>query len=155
MVADSWEPEYWQGVSETARDFVRACLTVDPTNRPTAAQLLQHKWLRTDAPPFVADPESESGAAVNLLPTVKKAFDAKKTCEFGTWSYLVGYVSRGANLALVRRAVLGMMAVHRLQDSSHAHGGLGPSPAEKEKLQQEVAAFKKEAEAVSGREHGD
>ncbi|WOO81985.1 Calcium/calmodulin-dependent protein kinase cmkB [Vanrija pseudolonga] len=119
-------PEYWAGVSETARDFVRACLTVDPTNRPTAAQLLQHKWLRTDAPPFVADPESESGAAVNLLPTVKKAFDAKKT---------------------FRRAVLGMMAVHRLQDSSHAHGGLGPSPAEKEKLQQEVAAFKKEAEA--------
>ncbi|KAL1412736.1 Calcium/calmodulin-dependent protein kinase type I [Vanrija albida] len=126
-------PEYWAGVSETARDFVRACLTIDPTNRPTAAQLLQHKWLRADAPPFVADPTSESGQAVNLLPTVKKAFDAKKT---------------------FRRAVLGMMAVHRLQDSSQSHGGLGPSAAEKEKLQQEVAAFKKEAEADDVNETG-
>lgn len=70
--------EYWQGVSETAKDFVRACLTVDPTNRPTIDQLLAHPWLQQEAP-AVAD---ASGHAVNLLPSVKKAFDAKKTCEF-------------------------------------------------------------------------
>lgn len=69
--------EYWQGVSETAKDFVRACLTVDPTNRPTVDQLLAHPWLAQEAP-AVAD---ASGHAVNLLPSVKKAFDAKKTCE--------------------------------------------------------------------------
>ncbi|KAJ7614023.1 kinase-like domain-containing protein, partial [Roridomyces roridus] len=35
--------EYWANVSETARDFVRACLSVDPALRPTAEQALQHK----------------------------------------------------------------------------------------------------------------
>lgn len=39
-----FEPqEYWQNVSETAKDFVRTCLTVDPTLRPTAAEALRHK----------------------------------------------------------------------------------------------------------------
>ncbi len=45
-----FEPEeYWQNVSETAKGFVRTCLTTDPTKRPTAAEALQHKvgvlWL--------------------------------------------------------------------------------------------------------------
>lgn len=61
--------EYWAGVSDTAKEFVRACLTVDPTNRPTAAELLDHPWLKGLEP-----------TNVNLLPNVKKAFDAKKTC---------------------------------------------------------------------------
>lgn len=41
-----FEPqEYWQNVSETAKDFVRTCLTVDPALRPTAAAALRHKVL--------------------------------------------------------------------------------------------------------------
>jgi serine/threonine protein kinase len=68
--ADS-QAEYWQGVSDTAREFVRACLTIDPTNRPTADELLTHPWLKADA----------SDKAVDLLPNVKAAFDAKKTCK--------------------------------------------------------------------------
>jgi serine/threonine protein kinase len=74
--------EFWVGVSETARNFVRACLTVDPTNRPSAAELLNHPWLKLHVTPSVQDPTSTTGASVNLLPNVKKAFDAKKTCEF-------------------------------------------------------------------------
>lgn len=39
-----FEPEeYWQTVSQTAKDFVKTCLTVDPAKRPTAAAVLQHK----------------------------------------------------------------------------------------------------------------
>ena len=39
-----FEPhEYWQNVSETAKGFVRTCLTVDPALRPTAAEALAHK----------------------------------------------------------------------------------------------------------------
>ncbi len=72
--------EYWAGVSETARDFVRDCLTIDPTSRPTAAEALKHPWLSSDKPHFVPDPESPSGRPTNLLPNIQKAFDAKKTC---------------------------------------------------------------------------
>lgn len=39
-----FEPqEYWANVSETAKDFVRLCLTNNPAQRPTAAQALEHK----------------------------------------------------------------------------------------------------------------
>lgn len=123
-----FEPaEYWQGVSETARDFVRACLTIDPKNRPTADQLLQHPWLVEERPAVPAT------GAVDLLPNVKAAFDAKKT---------------------FRRAVLGMMAVHRMQDQKehHHHTVGGQTPAEKEKLKQEVERYKEEAEREDVRE---
>jgi len=65
-----FEPaEYWSGVSDTAKEFVRACLTIDPSNRPTAAELLNHAWLR----------EGHETKDVDLLPNVKSAFNAKKT----------------------------------------------------------------------------
>ncbi|EIW72069.1 hypothetical protein TREMEDRAFT_41477 [Tremella mesenterica DSM 1558] len=123
-----FEPvEYWAGVSETARSFVRACLTVDPTNRPTAAQLLAHKWLQTEDTHYLQDSARADSAAVDLLPNVKAGFDAKKT---------------------FRRAVLGMMAVHRFQDQHAQHQSLGAaqSAAEKEKLVEEVERYKREAE---------
>ena len=72
--------EYWANVSDTAKDFVRECLTIDPTSRPTAAEALKHKWLASEEPHFVPDPESPSGRPTNLLPNIRKAFDAKKTC---------------------------------------------------------------------------
>lgn len=74
-----FEPtEYWAGVSETARQFVRNCLTVDPTHRPTVDDLLNHPWLR-DVEMSKGEPAEAKG--VDLLPTVKAAFDAKKTCK--------------------------------------------------------------------------
>jgi serine/threonine protein kinase len=39
------EFEIDQGISQLAVDFVRACLRVDPQERPTAAQLIKHPWL--------------------------------------------------------------------------------------------------------------
>ncbi|KAJ7662195.1 Pkinase-domain-containing protein [Mycena polygramma] len=75
-----FEPEeYWANVSDTARDFVKSCLTIDPERRPTAAEALDHKWLASATPHFVPDPSSPSGGPTDLLPYVKKAFDAKKT----------------------------------------------------------------------------
>ncbi|KAJ7216383.1 kinase-like domain-containing protein [Mycena pura] len=73
-----FEPEeYWVNVSETARDFIRACLTVDPAERPTAAKALEHRWLASPTPHFVPDPTSLTGGPTDLLPQVKRAFDAK------------------------------------------------------------------------------
>ncbi|KAF8627160.1 hypothetical protein AX17_006375 [Amanita inopinata Kibby_2008] len=71
-----FEPvEYWENVSETAKDFVRECLTIDPAKRPTATQVLKHKWLADEKPHFVADSQGEP---TDLLPHVKRAFNAKK-----------------------------------------------------------------------------
>ena len=74
-----FEPaEYWENVSETAKDFIKWSLTVNPTKRPTAQEMLEHKWLSSKVPHFVTD---STGGATDLLPQVKKNFDAKKTCE--------------------------------------------------------------------------
>ena len=70
--------EYWSNVSETAQDFVRTCLTIDPAARPTAEEALRHRWLASDEPHGVQDAE---GQMRNLLPQIQKAFDAKRTCE--------------------------------------------------------------------------
>jgi calcium/calmodulin-dependent protein kinase I len=75
LVADySFTPvEYWRGVSSEARDFIKRCLTIDPQQRMTADQALRH--------PFVAgEVEKEGdGKGANLLPTVKKNFNARRT----------------------------------------------------------------------------
>ncbi|ROT35764.1 calcium/calmodulin-dependent protein kinase [Sodiomyces alkalinus F11] len=64
--------EYWRGVSDHAKDFIRRCLTVDPTKRPTAHEALHH--------PFVAGWLSGTDQpGNNLLPTVKKNFNARRT----------------------------------------------------------------------------
>jgi len=44
----SFEPTYiWGDISETAKDFIRTLLTVDPKKRPSAAEALEHPWLDT------------------------------------------------------------------------------------------------------------
>ncbi|KAJ7908051.1 kinase-like domain-containing protein [Mycena leptocephala] len=77
-----FEPEvYWVNVSDAARDFVKACLTIDPELRPTAAEALEHKWLASTTPHFIPDRSSPGGGPTDLLPSVKKAFNAKLTCR--------------------------------------------------------------------------
>lgn len=72
LVADySFTPlEYWRGVSLTARQFIKRCLTIDPNQRMTAHEALSHEW--------IAGPESGRGEE-DLLPTVKKNFNARRT----------------------------------------------------------------------------
>ncbi|PLB40833.1 serine/threonine-protein kinase [Aspergillus candidus] len=66
--------EYWRGVSQSARDFIKRCLTVEPNARMTAHEALQHAWVN---PPY--DPSAELGTGEDLLPTVKKNFNARRT----------------------------------------------------------------------------
>jgi calcium/calmodulin-dependent protein kinase I len=63
--------DYWRGVSSQAKDFIRSCLTIDPAKRITAHMALQH--------PFVAGQAVTDGAGENLLPTIKKNFNARRT----------------------------------------------------------------------------
>lgn len=66
--------EYWRGVSQQAREFIKSCLTVDPKARLTAHQALQHPWVN---PPY--DQTDTLGSGEDLLPTVKKNFNARRT----------------------------------------------------------------------------
>jgi len=76
LVADySFTPiEYWRGVSLSAREFIKRCLTIDPTQRMTAHEALSH--------PFVAGEQvgnEQGGRGSDLLPIVKKNFNARRT----------------------------------------------------------------------------
>lgn len=70
--------EYWRGVSQAARDFINRCLTIDPNKRMTAHAALQHPWVN---PPYdPGDPTAgKPGLGEDLLPTVKKNFNARRT----------------------------------------------------------------------------
>lgn len=77
LIADySFTPlEYWRSVSLSAREFIKRCLTIEPTKRMTAHEALSH--------PFVND--SDEGRARgrdgqgDLLPVIKKNFNARRT----------------------------------------------------------------------------
>ncbi|KAB2575696.1 putative calcium calmodulin-dependent protein kinase type i protein [Lasiodiplodia theobromae] len=77
LVADySFTPlEYWRGVSQTAREFIKRCLTIDPTKRMTSHEALSHPWI---ADPTTNTPQP-GGGKEDLLPTVKKNFNARRT----------------------------------------------------------------------------
>jgi serine/threonine protein kinase len=62
-------PEYWEDVSDKAKDFIRGCLTVDPAERLTAKQCVNHPWLSLEVPV-----EKEA----DLLPTVRQNFNARR-----------------------------------------------------------------------------
>jgi calcium/calmodulin-dependent protein kinase I len=126
--------EYWSIVSDTARDFVATCLTVDPDKRPTAAQMLEHPWLASDVPHFV---ENETGEPRDLLPHVRKAFDARKTCA----PHIPPLVELlNVTFLTVRKAVFGMMAMKRMSTLAHHM-----SP-EAHKLNEDLYQFKQESE---------
>lgn len=63
--------EYWRGVSAHGKDFIQKCLTIDPAQRITAHQALQH--------PFVSGEPLPTEGAENLLPAIKKNFNARRT----------------------------------------------------------------------------
>ncbi|KAG7095556.1 hypothetical protein E1B28_006294 [Marasmius oreades] len=114
-----FEPqEYWANVSDTARDFVRECLTIDPTSRPTAEEALKHKWLADSEPHYVP---SSNGEPTDLLPHVKKAFNARQ---------------------LWRKAAFGIRALNRMS----ALAGVGPDAQKLKELKGELSRFKEESE---------
>jgi len=67
-------PERWADVSETAKDFISACLTVKPAQRPTAADLLKHPWLADGEARFACDPGTPTvgHTSVTALPTTSE-----------------------------------------------------------------------------------
>lgn len=129
-----FEPvEYWENVSDTAKEFIKCCLTINPVKRPTAQEMLAHKWLSSEH--YVTD---STGAATDLLPQVKKNFDAKKTCQSGLFlaPFLFFLIDP---LNIVRKAVFTMMAMKRMSSLA--------SPVA-ETFSRDLQQYKEESEKV-------
>lgn len=82
----SFEPEeYWQDVSEDARDFISKCLQIDIDKRITAEECLKHKFLseRTEreekkqSSSSAKKTEQPNKKETDLLPTVKSNLDLR------------------------------------------------------------------------------
>lgn len=117
LVADySFAPvEYWRGVSQAARRFIQQCLTIDPTKRMTAHEALGHEW--------IAGPESGRGEE-DLLPTVKKNFNARKTLHKA--------IDTVRAINQLRAGGLGMM------DGGHHSARKVPAPPEVQPKEEDV-----------------
>ena len=135
-------------MSEAARNFVSTCLTVDPAARPTAEQMLQHSWLTAEIPHFV---EAENGEPTDLLPHVRKAFNARRTCTCCFRFVQLRHILMIAPIRAVRKAVFSMMAMKRMSSLAMAHHHLSP---EHHQLNEDVFQFKQESEKES-LEHAD
>ena len=87
LIADySFTPiEYWRGISLSARQFIQRCLTIDPTARMTSHEALSHPFVAEPryTPGGTLDPSSpisnNNGEGQDLLPVVKKNFNARRT----------------------------------------------------------------------------
>ena len=129
--------EYWVNVSNTAKDFVSKCLTGDPKKRPTAAEMLGHRWLADGTPHLVPDPDSPVGGPRDLLPHIQKRLGAKVRCEYLRHPIFVSVMLKLSFLA-VRRAVWVIIAMKRMSTlaSLSTSGELGAK----------IAKYKEESE---------
>uniref|UniRef100_A0A7S3NIS0 phosphorylase kinase n=1 Tax=Aureoumbra lagunensis TaxID=44058 RepID=A0A7S3NIS0_9STRA len=67
----TFEPQYWEQVSDDAKDLIKKMLVVNPDNRLTADQALRHPWF------LVGDHELISRNLSTTLDTMKK-FNARR-----------------------------------------------------------------------------
>jgi len=106
--------EYWRGVSDSAKDFIRRCLTIDPAKRMTAHEALQHPfvagWARATA-------GAEADKGQNLLPTVKKNFNARRT---------------------LHAAIDTVRAINKLREGQFMNGGRSREPVRRNAQAQQV-----------------
>ena len=109
--------DYWRGVSDGAKDFIRRCLTIDPARRMTAHEALQH--------PFVVGYMTGDGTdkGANLLPTVKKNFNARRTLHAAIDTV------RAINKLREGQAAAGLMDGAKSQEPARGGAAAGPGAA--------------------------
>lgn len=72
-------PAIPEELSDEGKDFVRKCLQREPRNRPTAAELLEHPFVKDAAPPekpnmFPTSFDLPCAAANGIKPLVRYLF---------------------------------------------------------------------------------
>lgn len=113
-----YEPtQYWEHVSDTAKNFIDQLLTIDPSKRLTARKALEHPWLQSSS--TSKGTEGKEGEQKDLLPDIKSAFNAKRT---------------------FRKAVNGIRLINRLRTNEHV-----PNKEEIEKLRQTIKEAEQES----------
>jgi len=78
----SFEDRVWQTISENAKSFIRALLTYNASDRPSAAQALQHPWI-TELASLQVDEQSAITALGNL-----QKFNSDVTLKAATYSFI-------------------------------------------------------------------
>lgn len=75
-------------LSSDGKDFIRKCLRRDPSNRPTATELLKHPFVRNAAPleraPLCAD-QLESTGDLNMADKVASFYSLSRDYESFDW----------------------------------------------------------------------
>ncbi|PWN46742.1 Pkinase-domain-containing protein [Violaceomyces palustris] len=88
---------YWKNISQEAKDFVKGCLTVDPSKRLTADQGLEHPWLSEHKDEAAATHDISVGLRENYRKRWKSAIAAvRASTKFKTFAALA---ADGANKA--------------------------------------------------------
>lgn len=44
----NFDGEEWAPISEDAKDVIKACLKINPADRPTAEKILEFNWFKKD-----------------------------------------------------------------------------------------------------------
>lgn len=80
---------YWKNVSNEAKDFVKACLTVDPKKRLTADQGMAHPWLTEHKEETQGSHDISAGLRENYRKRWKSAIAAvRASTKFRTFAQL-------------------------------------------------------------------
>lgn len=114
MKADySFTPlEYWRNVSLSARRFIQQCLTTDPNARMTSHQALTHPWITGE--------DEENKPKADLLPTVKKNFNARRTLHAAIDTIrAINQLRAGGAAAMGRPVQAGSDAVDATKDMAN------------------------------------
>ncbi|CAM9722100.1 unnamed protein product, partial [Ectocarpus fasciculatus] len=68
----NFEDDFWQEVSDDAKDLITKLLTVDPATRMTASEACKHRWLTMDAPNLSSHNLSEGLVKLKIFNTKRK-----------------------------------------------------------------------------------
>jgi len=92
------EPE-WDGVSVAAKDFVRKLLTYDPDKRISAAEALQHPWIKK----MGGDEKIDNALATNCLTNLKN-FRKQEKLRQATLTFIVSQLVDKKEMEELERA---------------------------------------------------